>query len=174
MLEPAPVTAADGDEFVNRIRGVHRRYPTGVTVVTTFDEGAPFGLSVNAFSSVSLDPPLALVCIAGSSSTHPRLFLRDHFAVNVLSAAQADLARQFGRPGGGKFEGVSWHEAPNGSPVLDGVCGWFELQIASRMPAATHTIFLGEITSVGMPDAHTPLLYLGGGFYDTASLIPAA
>jgi flavin reductase (DIM6/NTAB) family NADH-FMN oxidoreductase RutF len=161
-------TAGTGD-IAERVRAVHRTYPTGVTIVTTCVDGKPYGLAVNAFSSVSLDPPLVLVCVAGTSVTYPTLFAGDHFAVNILASSQRALAAVFARSGGDKFEQVSWRRGAHGSPVFDGVSAHLELEMEKRVQAYTHTVFFGRVLDAYISGA-PPLVYLAGGFFDSATL----
>jgi len=138
-------------------------------VVTTSVDGQPYGLAVNAFSSISLDPPLVLVCVAETSATYTRLFLGDHLAVNVLSHQQRALATRFAQSGGDKFAGVQWHPSVGGSPVLAEVSAYLELEIDKRVRAYTHTIFVGRVVEAetyGIP----PLIYLSGALFDGSVL----
>jgi flavin reductase (DIM6/NTAB) family NADH-FMN oxidoreductase RutF len=160
------------DQLSERLREVHRSFATGVTVVTTCVEGVPYGLAVNAFSSLSLTPPLVLVCVAQTTSTYPRLMAGEHFAVNILAHDQRDVAGRFARSGGDKFAGLPWRLGEHGSPVLDGVAAALELQIETRMPAYTHTIFIGRVLETHV-SSRAPLVYLGGGFYDGSRLTEA-
>jgi flavin reductase (DIM6/NTAB) family NADH-FMN oxidoreductase RutF len=151
------------------VKRVHRQFPTGVTIVTTMVDGAPYGLAVNAFASISLEPPLVLVCVAETSSTYPRLFLGDTFAVNVLAHDQAGLVDQFARSGGDKFSGVAWRQGSTGCPILNGTSAYLELEVHSRLPAYTHTIFVGRVLDAGVSDVH-PLVYFNGTLYSSADL----
>lgn len=144
---------------------VHRRFATGATVVTTSALDDPRGLAVNAFASISLDPPLILVCVAGRANTHERLFLSDHFAVNILAHDQQSVARRFATSGGDKFSDLEWREGTHGSPLLEGVAAWLEASIEKRIRAYTHTIFIGRVLDASFSD-RPPLLYLGGRFFD--------
>jgi len=164
----APVESATDDA----VRQFHRRFATGVTVVTTAVDGTPHGLVVNALSSVSLEPPLVLVCISQTSRTYPRLFDAELFAVNVLAHDQADVAALFARSGADKFAGVSWSAGRYGPPILDGVAAAVELEVVTRMPAYTHTIFVGRALATVVTDA-PPLIYHHGQFFDGAHLEPA-
>lgn len=152
-----------------RVRAVHRRFPTGVTIVTTCVGEQPFGLAVNAFSSVSLTPPRVLVCVARSSKTHPRLLEGEHLGVNILAADQAAIAAVFATSGGDKFASLSWHAGASGVPLLDGVAASFEVQVTERIPAHTHTIFLGDVVNASAHD-RAPLVYLAGGLFDGGRL----
>lgn len=158
----------------DQVRGVHRRYPTGVTVVTVADEdGVPHGLAVNAFSSVSLDPPLILVAINATSSTYPWLFTADHIAVNVVAESQSSVVRAFAKSGGDKFARLDWHAGETGAPLIDGATGHLELAVRYKIPAYTHTIFIGEVVTAGFTD-EPALIYLGGGFFTGSGLQAAS
>ncbi len=148
---------------------MHRRFPTGVTIVTTCVDGRPYGLAVNAFSSVSLAPPLVLVCVAGTSTTHPKLFTASHFAVNILAHTQHALAATFGRPGRDKFKDVAWSRGAHGSPIFESVSAYLELEIEKRVPAYTHTVFFGRVLDAHATDV-PPLLYVDGRFFDASAL----
>lgn len=100
---------------------------TGVTVVTTHDpDGNPIGFTANSFTSVSLDPPLVLVCIANSSSNYAAFEQAEGFAVNVLAEDQKGVSNTFARPVEDRFAAVSWQQGPQGSPVFEGVSAWFD------------------------------------------------
>lgn len=155
------------------VRGAHRMYPTGVTVVTvTGDDGEPHGLAVNAFSSVSLDPPLILVAVNATSSTYPWLFSASHIAVNLMSTEQAPIVRRFARSGGDKFAEIDWTPGVTGSPIITGTSGHFELDVKYKIPAYTHTIFIGEVVAADHTDVPA-LVYVGGQFFRGDSLQPA-
>lgn len=162
-LQGLPETAATAKE-------AHRRFPTGVTVVTTTVDGTPYGLAVNAFSSVSMDPPMVLVCVKSTSQTHPHLEISDHIGINILANDQEWIAQAFASSGGDKFAGISWHSSLTGAPLLDGAAAAFEVKIDQRIPAGSHTIFLGEVVAVEAEGERQPLLYLGGAFHDSSSL----
>jgi flavin reductase (DIM6/NTAB) family NADH-FMN oxidoreductase RutF len=152
-------------DLTDSVKSVHRSFPTGVTIVTTSDGGEPFGLAVNAFSSVALEPPMVMVCVAATSSTYPRLFRDDRIAINILASDQEHVARQFGARGADKFAGITWHHGANTAPVLDAASAHLEVDIVSRIPAGTHTIFLGKVTAAkatGKP----PLVYFNSSFFD--------
>lgn len=160
------------DALAGRVRAVHRAFPTGVTVVTTSVGGRPYGLAVNAFASVSLDPPTLLVCVARSAVTHAHLLGAEHVVVNVLSHRQRDVAAVFARSGGDKFAQLAWRPGATGGPVLDGVAGHFEMRVDERLSVHTHTIFLGTVVEAAASGL-APLVYLGGRFHDGAELPPA-
>ncbi|MBM4184467.1 MAG: flavin reductase family protein [Gemmatimonadetes bacterium] len=156
--QPATETASGAS-----LRAVMAAYPTGVTIVATRDPaGAPLGLTVNTFTSVSLDPPLVLICIGRSSASHDRIIAAGTFAVSMLSEAQAELSRRFARqPSEGRFDGVAWWQAPSGNPVLEGATAWIDCSIDQVMEAGDHTIILGRARSCGATDT-PPLLFHRG------------
>jgi steroid delta-isomerase-like uncharacterized protein len=161
--EPSP--AVD----LEQLRAAHRSFLTGVTVVTASERDDRRGLVVNAFTSVSLEPPLVLVCVAHTSSSHDLLMRASHFAVNVLAAHQKDLALRFASKVPDKFDGVKWTPGIDGAPVLDEAAAVFEVMTRERVSASTHTMFVGEVRGV----AHRPtasLVYHGGEFRSSADL----
>ncbi|WP_459984085.1 flavin reductase family protein [Nocardioides sp. AN3] len=156
---------SESSELADKVRAVHRRYPTGVTIVSVADEdGAPGGLAVNAFSSVSLEPPLILVAINATSSTYPKLFGADHIAVNVVAESQEAVVQTFAKSGPDKFANIAWHPGVTGAPLIDGASGYFELAVRYRIPAYTHTIFIGEVIAASFTD-EPALIYVDGSFH---------
>lgn len=170
--DPAVAAAAPAGALADAVRQVHRSYPTGVTIVTVAVDGAPYGLAVNAFASISLEPPTVMACVAESSQTHPHLLRGDHFAVNVLAHDQAAVAAAFARSGGDKFAALRWRPGRCGSPLLEGAAAHHEVEVESRTPAHTHTIFIGRVVDAGSAGS-APLVYLGGRLYDGDRLHPA-
>ena len=159
-------------ELIGELKRVHRSYASGVTIVTTESEGVPFGLAVNAFSSVSFDPPTVLVCINVSSSTYPKFFTGSNFGISILSSAQSAVAARFATSGGNKFAGVRWKKGDFGAPLIEGAAAHLELKIASMLLAGTHTIIIGEVLGAAA-SGDAPLIYHNGGFYDGSRLFAA-
>jgi len=151
----------DASEF-RRILG---HWGTGVAVVTTrLPDGRPWGLTANAFASVSLEPPLVLVCVDLTSDTHAGLRAAGVFAVSVLAADQERLARRFADGQvGDKFEGIAWRVETSGAPVLEDVTAWVDCRVHAEHPAGDHSIFVGEVVAGGAAGA-APLLYYRGGY----------
>lgn len=147
----------------------NRRFITGVTVVTTRDDDTPRGLAVNAFASISLDPPTVLVCVMRTSSTHDVLFRAEHLAINILSTDQLDVVGRFSSKDPDKFAGLDWEPAPNGSPYLARSCARLETQIRERLQASTHTIFICRVLDAQVSD-RVPMVYAAGAFYDGGNL----
>jgi flavin reductase (DIM6/NTAB) family NADH-FMN oxidoreductase RutF len=103
---------------LDTMKQVNRQFITGVTVVTAMDDKKPRGLAVNAFSSVSLDPPTVMVAVQRTSSTHECLFRAEHLAINILSTDQLDVVGVFATKAADKFAGLDWEPGPYGSPLI--------------------------------------------------------
>jgi len=128
------------------LRNAFGCFMTGVTVVTTLDAaGAPRGFTANSFTSVSLDPPLLLVCLAKQSRSLATFTEAQGFAVNVLAEDQREISMTFARPGEDRFSGIGWHLGPQGSPVLDGVSAWFDCARHEVVDAGDHVILVGRV-----------------------------
>jgi flavin reductase (DIM6/NTAB) family NADH-FMN oxidoreductase RutF len=146
------------------LRGVLSRFPTGVTIV-----GAPHlgggvcGLTANAFTSVSLDPPLILVCVDRSSNTRKCIETGRVFGVSVLAAEQDELARAFARKGEGKFDGVPHRVGATGSPLVDGAVAWFECAVEGLYPGGDHSMVVGRVAGMGEANG-VPLVFHRGGY----------
>lgn len=162
---------ADAAVDLEALKAVHRSYPTGVTVVTAAVEDEVRGLTVNAFASISLTPPLIMVAIAQNAATHEFLYSGRQFAVNVLACDQVPLLKRFSQPIPDKFEGVEWTLGAGGAPILDGVAAVLEAQIVQRAQAFTHTVFVAEVTRAEAFD-RAPLIYMGSQFFDSTEVGP--
>lgn len=139
-------------------------FATGVVVVTTLGKGgAPVGLTINSFNSVSLDPPLVLWSLALSAPSLDAFRSHPAFAINILSAEQADACRQFARPAPDKFAGVGWTPGHEGVPVLDGAVANLQCRTFRRYEGGDHEIFLGEVVGLRASDRE-PLVYHRGRF----------
>lgn len=150
------------DEY--RFRSVLSRFASGVTVVTAVDDGGvDHGITVSAFSSLSLAPPLILVCIDHQTAMHRILGTAPVFAVNVLAADQEELARKFSDPFNDRFDGTSFTRGSNGAAILTGVSASLECSITNRFEGGDHTIFLGRVEAAESSE-EAPLLYYRGGY----------
>jgi flavin reductase (DIM6/NTAB) family NADH-FMN oxidoreductase RutF len=156
---------------IDTMKQVNRQFVTGVTVVTVMDGDKPRGLAVNAFSSISLDPPTVMVCVQRTSSTYDSLFRASHLAINILSTGQVDVVNQFASKSADKFAGVDWEPNRFGSPVIAGSSAWMEAEIRERLQASTHTIFICRVVDASATDAH-PMVYSAGRFFDGGALTP--
>jgi flavin reductase (DIM6/NTAB) family NADH-FMN oxidoreductase RutF len=150
----------DPDAF----RSILGRFATGVTVVTTCDaNGEDHGMTVSAFGSVSLVPPLVLVCIDHAASMYPAMEVATHFAVNILSAGQEALSRRFASQEPNRFDGVGYVRGQTGAALLDDVLASLECRLVDRHTAGDHTIFIGEVEAA-TSRSERPLLYYRGGY----------
>jgi 3-hydroxy-9,10-secoandrosta-1,3,5(10)-triene-9,17-dione monooxygenase reductase component len=164
-----PAVAAAGLQ-PERFRQVLGHFCTGVTVITTVDDGGhPAGFACQAFAALSLDPPLVLFCPSRTSATWPRIARAGHFCVNVLTAGQRELARVFGTAGAGKFAGVGWAPCSSGAPVLAGVLTWAGCEVEAVHEAGDHYVVLGRVTELGPVGTQAPLLFYRGRYGVTAA-----
>jgi 3-hydroxy-9,10-secoandrosta-1,3,5(10)-triene-9,17-dione monooxygenase reductase component len=164
-MEPSEPPLTDGDGFDSaRFRTVLGHFATGVTVVTGHGPDGPVGLAANSFTSVSLDPPLVLVCMAHTSSTWPAIRASGHFAVNILGEAHEDTCRRFGARAGDRFEGVGWAKGKTGSPILEDAIGFVDCVVDAEYEAGDHMIVVGRVVDLGQPAEGGPLLFWRGGY----------
>jgi flavin reductase (DIM6/NTAB) family NADH-FMN oxidoreductase RutF len=148
----------------NELRRVMGHFATGVTVITTFSkEGKLHGLTANAVSSLSLVPPLMLICVDKKADSYASFEESGVFTVNVLSDDQEDLSRRFAVSGGEKFEGVAYHRGGNGAPILNGSLAHLECKLTATYDGGDHTIYIGEIEEAQTREAK-PLLFFRGGY----------
>ncbi|OLD43422.1 MAG: hypothetical protein AUI63_07840 [Gemmatimonadetes bacterium 13_1_40CM_2_60_3] len=140
------------------------RFPSGVTVVTTRGaDGSDQGMTVSAFCSLSLDPPLVLICIEHSASVHEALTTAPGFVVNILAARQEQIARRFSIVDIERFEGVGFTRSSSGYAILDDILGLIECRRVALHDGGDHTIIVGEVEATRIENG-TPLLYYRGGY----------
>ena len=146
-------------------REVLRNWASGVTVVTTRSGDKMHGMTVSAFSSVSADPPLVLVCANQSSTTHEVIQQGGLFTVNILASHQADISNLFASPIDEdlRLDSVSWSEGATGAPLIDGAVACLECEVHNAHREGSHTIYIGRVEAVHTNDAD-PLLYYAGGY----------
>jgi flavin reductase (DIM6/NTAB) family NADH-FMN oxidoreductase RutF len=157
---PAPAAKPDPAQF----RTVLGRFATGVTVITTAaGSGERVGVTVNSFNTLSLDPPLILWSLALSAWSAELFRGADRFAVNILRADQAGVARQFARPGLDKFAGVATREGLGGVPLIEDAVAHIECSVHQRHPGGDHDLYIGLVERAASVD-HQPLVYLGSRF----------
>ncbi|HEU4943431.1 MAG TPA: flavin reductase family protein [Gaiellaceae bacterium] len=149
------------------LRGVMRRFPAGVSVVTVDVDGQRVGLTVGTLVSLSLDPPLVGFAVKREAALHELLRRAGAFGVTLLAAGQEGLAQHFARgvPPIGLWQGVEVLDAP-GPPLLAGGVGWLRGRILAEQPAGTHTFFVGEIDSADPGPSDRPLAYVGQAYRD--------
>jgi flavin reductase (DIM6/NTAB) family NADH-FMN oxidoreductase RutF len=138
-------------------------FPTGVTVVAARGkDGDPCGLTVNSFTSVSLDPPLILVCIDRDSSTHDRLVEVGTFTVSILAAHQTDLATRFAfDPAEARFRDEEWRSEHDGALVPEGAAAWMVCDLDAVHEGGDHSILVGRVRHLGAGDSEALVFYRG-------------
>ncbi|MEO8594712.1 MAG: flavin reductase family protein [Candidatus Solibacter sp.] len=155
-----PHQPVSGEEF----RKACGRFATGVTIASVMDaKGTPHGLTVSSFTSVSLDPPLILICLGHAVSVIHHFRTASHFAINVLGENQRPLSDHFARKGHDRFEGVPWTAGMTGAPLLSGALANMECAVHRIVPMGDHDILVGEMVHAHVCDGQ-PLLYFASGY----------
>ncbi|MGA2039281.1 MAG: flavin reductase family protein [Bryobacteraceae bacterium] len=145
------------------------RFATGVAIAGVVDrQGTPHGLTVNSFTSVSLDPPLVLVAIAHSASVMEAFRDARFFAVSVLAAGQRALSERFARKGHDRFDGLAWHAGETGAPLIEDTLAEIECAIRYRFTAGDHDLIVGEMVRAQIRQGE-PLLYFAGRYRKLAA-----
>jgi flavin reductase (DIM6/NTAB) family NADH-FMN oxidoreductase RutF len=151
------------DEF--RFRQAMGYFASGVTVITTEHEGLFYGMTVSSFSSLSLKPPLVLICVDKEVKCHDAIMGAGCFAVNILTKSQEHLSRRFATRDIDKFVGVALREGQLGMPLLDGALASIECKLHQTLPGGDHTIFVGEVMDAEVREG-SPLLYYRRGYHE--------
>ncbi len=163
MAEAADTTMTDADK--RALRDAFGSFATGVTVVTVLQEdGTPRGFTANSFTSVSLDPPLLLICVAKTAHSCPTFCAAPHFAVNILSEEQRDVSGLFASRAPDKFGQTDWHPGPEGVPILPASLCSFICAHHARIDAGDHVVVLGRVLSFEMRGG-APLGYHRGSYF---------
>jgi len=140
-------------------------FATGITVVTTLDEvETPIGLTVNSFSSVSLDPPLVSICLGNHVGSLDVFRAKESFAINVLNTGQQSISNLFASKGVDRFAGIDWSTWEQNVPIIEGSLASFECIKKDMIIQGDHTIFIGEVVRAKFEPHRDPLLYLGGKY----------
>jgi flavin reductase (DIM6/NTAB) family NADH-FMN oxidoreductase RutF len=145
-------------------RSVLGRFASGVTVATAVDEnGTDHGMTVSAFCSISLDPPLVMASIQDDTDMYAVLQNAEYFGVNILESDQEAISRRFAEHEGDRFEGIGYSRGVSGVAILDGVLAHAECRIVARHVAGDHMLFVAEVEDAAV-HGDTPLLYYRGGY----------
>lgn len=149
-------------------REVLGRFATGVSIMTTVVDGVPHGMTANALASVSLDPPLVLVCVERSTVMAERVLTAGVFALSFLASDQAELSIRFADPqrpeGAAQFAGVMTTIAATGAPVFEGGVGWLDCRVWASYEGGDHVIVVGEVLDLGSGQRADPLVYYRSGY----------
>jgi flavin reductase (DIM6/NTAB) family NADH-FMN oxidoreductase RutF len=156
-----PVNAVD-------FKAVLSRFTTGITLVSTLQDGVPHAMTANAFTSVSLDPPLVLVCVDKFARLHGAILECGYWGVSVLAADQREVAERFARSGRDlytQFDGIPTVPGPkSGCPLVTGSLSWLECRTWATYDGGDHTIVVGEVLSLGLEELTDPLVYVTGSY----------
>ncbi len=145
------------------------RFATGVTIITVADGGRPYGMTANAFSSLSLDPPLVLFCVDKAASAYEPIQRSGAFAVNILAEHQQPLSDFFARHGreekGDPMGGFPHRSGKTGSPILDSTLGWLDCRVTEQLDGGDHSMVIGEVIDLELSEpSGSPLLFFAGGY----------
>lgn len=143
-------------------RNTLAKFCTGVTIVTTKNQDRLHGITVNSFTSVSLDPPLILICIKKNGLSHSTLCESKNFMINILSVEQKELSDRFANPAMDsetRFKGLKFRISKNGLPVLAGNLGHLECRVVNQFEGGDHTIFIGQVEKGEFSEGKKPLLF---------------
>ncbi|GBE23934.1 MAG TPA: flavin reductase [Actinobacteria bacterium] len=151
----------ESDQF----RGIMRQLAAGVTVVTSRDGTEPVGMTVSAFTSVAVDPPLILVCLTIGGSTTKAVSATNKFTVNILADNQAALSNRFAFiEQDERFDGLDWTWSDIGTPRLSGLLAHLDCEVADAVVAGDHVVFIGAVVG-GDRSEGRPLVYTNGGYH---------
>jgi flavin reductase (DIM6/NTAB) family NADH-FMN oxidoreductase RutF len=171
VAAPAASTLVPRQEFGgSEFRNTVGSFATGVTVITTYGENDDdvYGMTANAFSSVSLDPPLVLICVISGTVGADTIERNGVFAVNVLGQHQEPISRFFAsreRPSGrAAFAELPHFTAVTGAPILERSAAYLDCRVTNSHEAGDHLIFIGEVVALGVDPSLRPLLFHGGGY----------
>lgn len=145
-------------------RRVLSRFPSGLVIVTTRLDGKAYGLTCQAFTSVSLDPPLVGAFLKENSGSLWAIGKAKKFAISILAEDQAELARIFSISGADKFRNIPVTDSPSGLPLIDGALAWLDCELKECFDAGDHSGILGLVTAMGCERDVKPLVYWRGGY----------
>ncbi len=146
------------------LRNALGRFATGVCVVTASEGGERFGMTVNSFASLSLDPPLVLWSIGRESDCFARFAKIDHYNVNILREDQQELSARYARTGEHALHDGDWSTGSGGEPILRDVLASFECAIESRIDGGDHVILVGRVQHFSHAESGNPLLFYAGSY----------
>jgi flavin reductase (DIM6/NTAB) family NADH-FMN oxidoreductase RutF len=166
------------DAFLDReltpvtMRRAFGAFPTGVTAIAGLVGSAPVGLAVSSFTSVSLDPPLASVCISVTSGTWPRLRRSGRLGVSVLGQGQQEVCRRLAARGVDRFAGLTWQATWDGAILLAGASAWFDCSVVQEIRAGDHQVVLLAVHRLGRDARMRPLVFHGSRLCRLADVEP--
>jgi flavin reductase (DIM6/NTAB) family NADH-FMN oxidoreductase RutF len=164
MVPAQSVAAGTGSPGPAAMRRALALFASGVTIITGLDEGEPVGFACQAFSSVSLDPPLILFCVDRGSRSWPRIRRAGRFSVNVLGEDQAGLCARFGSKTGSKFDGLDWELSRWSTPALPDVVLRVHAEVRDVHVAGDHDVVIGLVRELEQGPSGRPLVFYRGKF----------
>ena len=166
-MTPKDTTLSAGPDC-NVFRRAAAKFATGITIVTTRAiDGTPHGFTANSFTSVSLTPPVLLVCVDFRCSVLPHLQIASHFGINVLSENQRALSTRFAELPEGRFAGVDWSPGVTDVPLISGTLARFECRRSQIVEIGDHAVVIGEVLTAEV-FAGRPLLFFDSGYQQIA------
>jgi flavin reductase (DIM6/NTAB) family NADH-FMN oxidoreductase RutF len=165
VTDPPRLRSLPSDEF----RDVIGHFASGVTVITARHEGRPFGTTASAVTSLSLEPPMVLICLNKSSETGQAISAVGRFAINILGDDQPEAARRFAGKGADKFAGIATSPGAWGEPLIDDALATLECRVVEETTGGTHWVFLAEVDHASARSG-TPLAYFRGEFHTLSQL----
>lgn len=145
-------------------RRILGKFATGVTVASTKIGDETWGMTANAVTSLSLDPPLIILCIQKDSQSLDKFKEAGCYALNILAADQQEISDRFAFKGPKDFSDLDTTTAETGAPILSGSLGWIDCKLKEILPGGDHDIFIGEIVAAAAPEEGQPLLYFSGKY----------
>ncbi len=140
------------------------QFSTGVAIATVLDsDGSPHGMTINSFTSVSLEPPLVLICIDHRAHILEHFLKSDFFAINILRETQQALSERFARPAEDRFGTVEWYPGQTGAPLIPDALAVLECTVFQRTPAGDHTILIGEVVNAIRREGQ-PLVFFSSSY----------
>lgn len=165
-----PAASRLGHDLVARFRRTAGHFATGVAILTSFHEDEPIGMTVQSFTSVSLEPLLVSLALSRTSATWPRIRASGHVCINILASDQEELSQHFARSAGDRFADVTWTVNANGLPVLGSVLAWLDCVIEATQEAGDHEVALCAVRDLAVSRAHAePLLFFRGAYSSISS-----
>ena len=146
------------------MRDVLGHFVSGIVVVTAAGNEGPLGFTCQSFTSLSLDPPLILFCVAHTSSTWPRIEEAGTFAVNILGEDHEELSNLFAKKGADRFSQTPWRVGVSGAPVLEDAIAYLDCRFEAEYPGGDHKIIVGRVLDLDMREGSRPLLFYKGGY----------
>jgi 3-hydroxy-9,10-secoandrosta-1,3,5(10)-triene-9,17-dione monooxygenase reductase component len=153
-------TGFDGARF----RQVLGHFPTGGTIIAAAPAGAPVGMAVSSFTSLSLEPPQVLFCAGNNSTSWPKIREHGSFSVNILAEEQEHVSRVFATKAPDKFAEIGWRRARSGNPLIDGCLAFVECRIAQVVESGDHVIVIGDVDDLEVAHEGRPLVFFRGGY----------